>query len=50
MQLTELTNNEEAILTRVIQPGHGDMPPSVARALLKINSHPMTNSGCTNWL
>jgi hypothetical protein len=37
MKLTELPNNEAAILARVIQPDHDDLPPAAARALLKLH-------------
>jgi hypothetical protein len=36
MQFTDLPNNEAAILARVIQPEHDDLPPAAARALLKL--------------
>jgi hypothetical protein len=35
MQLTQLPNNEAAILSRVIQPENDDLPLSAARVLLK---------------
>jgi hypothetical protein len=36
MQLNEQSNNEAAILSRVIQPNHNDLPAAAARALLKL--------------
>jgi hypothetical protein len=35
MPLTELPNDEAAILTRVLQPEDGDLPLAAARAVLK---------------
>ena len=36
MQLTELPNNEAAILTRVLQPDQHDLSSAAARAFLKL--------------
>jgi hypothetical protein len=36
MQLTEFSNNEAAILSRVIQPDHDGLSSAAARALLKL--------------
>jgi hypothetical protein len=36
MQLAHLPNGEAAILARVIQPDHDDLPPAAAKALLKL--------------
>jgi hypothetical protein len=36
MQLTHLPNSEAAILARVIQPDHDDLPLAAARVLLKL--------------
>src|SRR5437667_8718802 len=36
MQQTELPNSDAAIIARVIQPDHDDLPPTAARALLKL--------------
>lgn len=35
MQLSQATNYEAAILTRVIQPGNDDFPPAAAKAILR---------------
>ena len=37
MQLTQVPNNEAAILARVIQPDNDDLPLSAARVLLKLD-------------
>lgn len=37
MQLTEIANNEAAILARVIQPERDGLPAAAARALLKLH-------------
>ncbi len=37
MQTVLPTNSEAAILSRVIQPEHDDLPPAVARAFLKLS-------------
>jgi hypothetical protein len=36
MQLTQATNNEAAILARVIQANQDDLAPAAAKALLKL--------------
>lgn len=36
MQLTPTSNTEAAILSRVIQPDHDDLPLAAARVLLKL--------------
>jgi hypothetical protein len=36
MQLAEMSNNEAAILSRVIQPDHNGLNQAAARALLKL--------------
>lgn len=36
MKTVDLPNNEAAILARVIQPEHDDLPPAAARAFLKL--------------
>jgi hypothetical protein len=40
MQLTDLPNNDAAILARVIQPEQDDLPAAAARALLKLGFTP----------
>jgi hypothetical protein len=36
MQMTEVSNSEAAILSRVIQPDHDGLPAAAARAFLKL--------------
>jgi hypothetical protein len=40
MQLNDVSDNDAAILTRVIRPEQDDLPSAAARALLKLSSIP----------